>query len=170
MNKVVIVIGQSASGKTTFVKENYLVGGDPVVIEAPIKHTISDKTLLLGDYLANRRCVGTDTLSYSALPKIISLIEEKASSIELLVAEGDRINNRKFFEFIKSLNVPVDLYVFSCSLGESIKRRIETGSAGSETFVKTTISKAKNMREFGRKIGFNVIDKNTDPSVSKGWW
>jgi len=160
LNKIILIIGPSASGKSTYVINNYLKL-DAIVKEKPFKYTICNNICLLGDYLVNKRCIGTDTLSMAVLPKLIEFIKENKDKYDILIAEGDRISNRKFFEFISSLNIPVDLYVFNCSLEESIKRRQDSGSNSSETFVKTTITKTNNMKQLGKRLKFNILEKYT---------
>lgn len=158
MTKFVIVIGQSASGKTTFVKEKYLSA--LAINENPrkyIKTCYCGNTLLLGHFNLGIRCEGTDTLSYSALPALIEYLPEVVNSFDTIVAEGDRLNNKRFFIFVKSLNIPVELIYFKCSLEDSIERR---GDA-SISFVKTTITKSKNMYDFGVSLGFSGRIVNT---------
>lgn len=160
LSKIIIVIGQSASGKSTYVKNNF-IKEPPALIETPLKHTVSGTTMLLGDYLVNRRCVGTDTLSYNVLDKIIELVKDGVGKYEVIVAEGDRINNSKFFEEVSKLMIPTTLYVFSCSVEESMKRLSKEGSSIKEPFVKTTKTKSNSMKLLGKRLGFNVITINT---------
>lgn len=160
MKKVILVIGQSASGKSTFVIKKFMKDS-AILIEKPFKHTIVGMTCLLGDYLADKRCVGTDTLSMSIINDLIKFVQDNKDNFDILIAEGDRINNSKFFNFISTLNIPVTLHVFSCSLKESMERRKQTGSNSSETFVKTTITKSNNMKTIGTKLGFKIIETNT---------
>ena len=160
MLKIIIIIGQSASGKSTFVKKKFLKK-TAELIEKPFAHTIDGGICLLGNYISDRRCVGTDMLSMSVLPKLIEFIKENKKKYDVIIAEGDRINNKRFFSFIHSLDIKVQLYAFSCSLKESIKRRQESGSNPSETFVKSTITKTKNMKLFGKELGFGLIEIKT---------
>lgn len=165
MEKIIIIIGQSASGKTTYIRKNFL-NGNLEFIDQPFKITIVNKgTLLLGHHRGEKRCEGSDELSMSILPKLIEFIESNINNYSTIIMEGDRITNEKFFRFVHSLNLPVDLYVTSCSLNDSIKRRIQAGSKPSETFVKTTKTKTIRMRNLGRKLGFNIID--IDTSIEK---
>lgn len=173
MKHLTIVIGQSASGKTTFVKKMFLKDEELTLETEPIKHTTIEggdmpSICLLGDYTCGKRCLGTDTLSMSILPKLIDFIKGAKDDFGHFIVEGDRIANEKFFRFAASLSVPVTLYVFSCTLQESINRRVKTGSNPSETFVKTTITKTSRMAALGRKLGWEVIRKST--SEAKRWW
>jgi GTPase SAR1 family protein len=155
LQRIVIVIGQSASGKTTFVKENFVT--DSVTNIEPVKLLkccIVDKTILLGHYNVDKRCEGTDTLSYASLPTIKKYIPTILNKYETLVMEGDRISSKPFFKFIGGLNIPVELYLFITKKQESAKRRESSGSSRSEKFVKTTISKAMEMYLYGNMLGF----------------
>jgi len=163
--KIVIVIGQSASGKSTYVKQYYFKEGSRLEYE-PIKHTICGAICLLGDYLEDRRCVGTDTLSYSIIDTLIQFVKDSKDRFEFIVAEGDRINNKKFFDAVKEMDVPVEVYVFSCSLNESMQRLRDQESTIGETFVKTTKSKASNMKQYAKRLGFTVHEINTGKEES----
>ena len=166
MKKAIIIIGQSASGKTTYIKNTYLKDCINISFEdKPFKITKmqkdKDRYLLFGHHKGEKRCEGTDELSMSILPQLIEYITANKDNFDILIAEGDRINNEKFFNFIVSLNMPVELYVMRCSLKESLQRRVETGSNASETFVKTTRTKALRMKEVGRNLGFKVTEVKT---------
>lgn len=163
MDKLSIVIGQSASGKTTFIRETFLKDEKLSANAKPFKHAeiLRTRTCVLGDYVSDKRCLGTDALSMAVLPQLIAFIQENQDRYKHVIADGDRVTNPRFLNFAKELGVPVDLYVFSCSLSESMNRREATGSERAEKFVKTTQTKAVNMRALGKRLGFNVIDKST---------
>jgi predicted kinase len=166
MKKIVIVIGQSASGKTTFVKKNFL-GGDYKNLNPQklIKCCVSGSTILLGHYNLDKRCEGTDTLSNAALPVLIEWIPTVLDKYEVLIAEGDLITSRKFFDLMEVLKeeygVSIELYYFSTTIQNSIKRREETGSKSSKKFVKTTQSKSHKMYLYGEMLGFKCIERET---------
>jgi len=157
MKKIIIVIGQSASGKTTFVRNNFI--GKEYKNIHPTKNIygcVSGKNFLFGHYNIGKRCEGTDTMSYSALPYIINYILKIINEYSNIILEGDRINSKKFFDFIASLGTVVDVYYFKTSIENSIRRRIEAGSKASLTFIKTTITKSENMKQYAEKLGFNI--------------
>lgn len=161
MKNVIIVIGQSCSGKTTYVKNNFLnEASEFKFIDKPFKITLmkknNDQWILPGHYKGEKRCEGTDELSMGILPKLIEYIKNEKENFDILCVEGDRINNKRFFNFIKTLNVSVSLIYLKCSLEESIKRRIKNNSDPSETFVKTTITKSQNMFLYGHCLGFKT--------------
>jgi hypothetical protein len=113
---VYIVVGQSGSGKTTFVKNRWAVG-EGRIVEEPIPHTIyqDGSVALVGRYgLDGVRTEGTDTLSYSALPRILDFIDRNHRRFDI-VCEGDRINTPKFFEFLIARRIPAKLFLTQCS-------------------------------------------------------
>ncbi|MDE6940956.1 MAG: hypothetical protein K2P40_08460 [Lachnospiraceae bacterium] len=65
-----IVIGQSGSGKTTFVKTRFLTERVKI-IEDIIPYSVCENGIIaLGRYNIGKRTEGTDTLSYNAKDKI----------------------------------------------------------------------------------------------------
>ena len=162
MKKIVIVIGQSASGKTTFVKKNFL-GRDYENINPQklIKCCVSGSTILLGHYNLSKRCEGTDTLSNAALPVLMDYIPTIIDKYDILVAEGDLITSRKFLDLIEEFHIPVELYYFSTSIENSINRREATGSKSSKQFVQATRTKSHVIYLYGEMLGFKCIDKET---------
>lgn len=166
MRKIILIIGQSAVGKTTYIRNNFIYNhSDIEFIEKPFKLTnlvrAKQKYLLLGHHKGEKRCEGSDELSMAILPQLIEFVKENVNNYDVMIFDGDRINNKKFFEFVASLNISTDLYILKCSLQESIDRRVKTGSKPSKTFVKTTITKTENMKKIGEKLGFNIITINT---------
>jgi len=174
MKKIILLIGQSCAGKTTYIRNNFLKDYSSInFIDKPFKITEfiknnDEKWLLLGHHKGEKRCEGSDELSMAILPQLIEFIKENFNTYDVMIFEGDRINNEKFFKFIQSLNKPVELYILTCSLETSLKRRQETGSKPSETFVKTTITKSNNMKKLGMQLGFKVELIKTDDSKSSG--
>lgn len=154
-----IIIGQSGSGKTTFVKTNFLSGSIKIV-EDIIPYSVCDNgTIALGRYGIGKRTEGTDTLSYSAKEKIKKQLRKLRG--KNVVLEGDRINNKEIFDFIATLGVDIKLYLITCSLKTSMQRLRAAGSTISLPFVKTTRTKSKRMfLEYGQRFNGEVI--NTD--------
>lgn len=161
MYKINIIIGQSASGKTTFVKNNFCL--EPLqLVDKPFKHTISQAGVcLVGDYTSNKRCCGADLLSMTIQPQIIEFVQNNIAKYNSIVMEGDRINQIRVFNAIANLKVPTKLYYFYCTLEDSCNRRRETGSEANEIFVKITITKSQNMKLYAKKLGFDIEEINT---------
>lgn len=156
---IYIVIGQSGSGKTTFVKTKFL-NGRIKIIEDIIPYTLCENGIIaFGRYGIGKRTEGTDTLSYSAKEKIKQLLKKLKSRD--IVIEGDRINNKEIFEFVSALGVGVKLYLVTCSLKTSMKRLKAAGSTISPPFVKTTRTKSRRMfLEYRQRFDGEII--NTD--------
>lgn len=171
MTKIIVCIGQSASGKTTWIKNNFILSANKIKYsDAPLKQTIIDnKYLLLGHYKGEKRCEGTDEYSYTAMPIIMMLIGQEVGNYDNIIVEGDRITNIDFFAFLNTLEkVNTEIHYFSCSVEESIKRRIKTGSKGSETFVKSTKTKSFKMILFAKNyLGFDIIEHQTGKEIKQ---
>lgn len=154
-----IIIGQSGSGKTTFVKTNFLSGSTKIVEDIIPYSVCENGNIALGRYGIGKRTEGTDTLSYSAKEKIKKQLRKLRGNN--VVLEGDRINNREIFDFIATLGVDIKLYLITCSLKTSMRRLRAAGSTISLPFVKTTRTKSKRMfLEYGQRFNGEVI--NTD--------
>lgn len=140
---IIVVIGQSGAGKTTFVKSNFLQG-ECEIIDDIVPYTTNGKYCVIGKYFVGRRTEGTDTLSYSAQEKIRNLVQKLVKEGKDIVMEGDRINNKATLAYISMLKVPVKMYLVTCSLETSIKRLRAAGSKITEPFLKTTRTKSHN--------------------------
>ncbi len=134
---ITVIIGQAGAGKTTYVKNKYLK--NPVLIKDIIKVTKCDDNYLLGDYTINSRTLGTDTIPYNELNKIIKYIGDNPD--KNIIAEGDRINNDKFFQFLLTLQRPIKLFLFICPLKVS-KNRLKEVSCIKLPFIKATRTKS----------------------------
>lgn len=158
--KLIVVIGQSGSGKTTWVKKNFY-SPDMVLETFPIKHTKNLLTTLVGDYTLNQRTLGTDTLPYNFLPKIINFVLEQNKTDKTLIVEGDRINNKKFFDSLIDNGVIFELHYFVCPLEISEQRLRKAGSKQTLPFMKTTKTKSYNIVEYLKTKNINIVTHNT---------
>lgn len=154
-----IVIGQSGSGKTTFVRNRFLKSAVPEIYEDIIPLTKAGDYILLGKYGIGTRTEGTDTLPYNAAPKIKEQLKKlKGKNV---VLEGDRITNNGMMQFISALGEPTKMYITICGISTSMRRLRAAGSTITPTFVKTTRTKSRNVfLEWGRRFSGEVI--NTD--------
>lgn len=159
-----IVIGQSGSGKTTFVKERFLT--EPTEIyDDIVPLTRSGDFIALGKYGIDKRTEGTDTLPYNAAPKIKQQLKRLKG--QNVVLEGDRITNPGMMQHIASLGEPTKLILVKCKLATSMQRLRAAGSTITPAFVKATKSKARNVfLEYGSRFESEIID--TDGGEDRG--
>jgi len=137
-----VVIGQSGSGKTTYVRQRWLHGATEVLYSYPVPVTRCGEVYLIGIYDDQRRELGTDKLPYNALPRIISTVDMLAGSE--LVMEGDRINNRRMFDHLVMRRYPFGLILCRCPLDVSMARLGAAGSTITRRFVQATATKSRN--------------------------
>lgn len=152
-----IIIGQSGSGKTSFVKKRFLT--EPLEVYEDIVYcTRSGKTVALGKYGIGIRTEGTDTLAYNAKDKIKKQLKKlKAQGVDV-VLEGDRINNAEILNYISAIGAEAKIYLVTCSLKTSMERLRAAGSTISPTFVKTTKTKSRNtFLQFASRYNGEVI-------------
>ena len=142
--KIIVVIGASGSGKTTYI-ENEIIKNRPIsdYIIDNIPVSIVDDILLFGKYNVDKRCKGCDTLSMSIIDKLILTLEELIDDkkYNTIVIDGDRINNNKMLEFLKHYKRFVEVIYINTPLDIIFSRLPECN----KTFVKTTYTKSKNM-------------------------
>ncbi len=157
---IYVIIGQSGAGKTTFCKTRFLKAPFEPVDGYPVACTRSGDIYAIGKYGIGIRTEGTDTLSYNALPKIIQTVKDliRDGHRDILM-EGDRINNDKMFLTLATSGLPVRLFLVRCAVQTSLSRLRKGGSKITETFVKTTRTKAMNrFMKWGKTFHGEVIE------------
>ncbi len=165
MKKVTMVLGPSASGKTTFVKRKFLEGKEFVNVSKPVKHCISGSTLLIGHYNIGKSCEGADTLPFNALYKVIDFLKEAHPLFEELVVEGERLTSRPFLNFLKELGCPVEVFLLDCTPEQTAERKRARGEFWkgnnnfSMSFIKTTRTKYVALRSSDAIYGlpYNMV-------------
>jgi len=170
--KLVYLIGMPGSGKTTVMREfmNHFAGWQS---ERPIDlldTQIAGRIRVLGKYEEGEVYAGTDRLSMAVAPKAIEWIKTKPN--EFVIGEGDRLNNKGFFEAAGDDLTIVHLTV---SDDERERRYKERGSDQSESFIKTTQTKCNNILEafgdhqtlFGEEEGCVVELKHETPEDTR---
>jgi hypothetical protein len=155
-----VIIGQSGSGKTTFVRRRWIEGCELVRCEdQPVPYMLAGEVALVGLYATGKRTEGTDTLPYNAIEKIIRTVSGLATAGREVVVEGDRINNARFMEFLARSGFPVTLYMVACSLETSRTRLLMAGSRITSSFVKATRTKSlHNYMTYGARMNGQIID------------
>ena len=163
--KIVIVLGASGSGKTTYientlikdsVKEDFMMNG--------LNFCKTQNTLLFGHYNVDRRCKGCDTLSMTAINDIIKSLQKLISEnqYEQIVLDGDRINCKKMHNFLLPYKEQVEIIWVDTDF-ETINERLPNIN---KVFYQTTLTKTKNMIGLYRASQFN-IQKITTKKVSR---
>lgn len=156
---IIIVIGQSGAGKTTFVKNRFLPEPYSTEQRSVDVTKASNGLYAIGKYGIGKRTEGTDTLPYNAQERILETVKELAEEGYDVIMEGDRINNKQVLTRILSLGHPVKLYLVTCSLGTSMKRLRAAGSNITAPFVKATKTKSRHIyMEFAGQCDGEIID------------
>jgi len=144
--KLIYLIGMPGTGKSTVMKSfmsNYK-WTQQKAYELLDTH-ISDGIRVLGKYEEGETFSGTDRLSMAVAPKAIEWISKTPD--EVIIGEGDRLNNKAFFEKAKELG---ELHIIKLTVSdEERKRRYEErGSSQSDKFIQTVATKCKNISEY----------------------
>lgn len=154
-----IVIGGSGVGKTTYVKNRFLQGEYIATTDiVPVTLIKGTHTALIGKYGVGIRTEGTDTLSYTILPRIKREIEKLCRDGWNVVVEGDRINNTKFFDWILMKGLACELVLIVVPLDTAMLRLRIAGSHITKTFALGTATKSRHMfLLFGSRMNGKVI-------------
>ena len=150
MTKLIYLIGLPGTGKSTIMKQ-FMANRDwkqERVIDLLDTH-VSGRIRVLGKYEEGETFSGTDRLSMAVAPKAIEWMNTAPN--EVIIGEGDRLNNKAFFEAAKSVG---DLTIIHLTVSDEERQRRydERGSDQSEKFISTVRTKVKNIvEEFGDK-------------------
>ena len=144
--KLVYLIGVPGTGKSTIMKEfmKRVYDGEWKT-ERPVDlldSHVSGNVRVLGKYEEGEVFSGTDRLSMAVAPKAVEFAQSNPP--ELVVGEGDRLNNAAFFEAAGDGLTIIHLTV---SDEERERRYKERGSEQSEKFIQTTRTKCANIIE-----------------------
>lgn len=168
--KVIYLIGMPGTGKSTVMKEFMATQSGDWKMDRPIDLLdthINGNIRVLGKYEEGETFSGTDRLSMAVAPKAIEWISTQPD--ELIVGEGDRLNNAGFFEACGDNLTIIHLTV---SDEERERRYKERGSDQSEKFIQTTRTKCANIIErfgdqqtlFGEEKGCVVEMRHETPA------
>ena len=156
--KLVYLIGIPGTGKSTVMKEfmRHFDWKQERVTDLLDTH-ICGSVRVLGKYEEGETFSGTDRLSMAVAPKAIEWAETRPD--EIVFGEGDRLNNKGFFEACKP-----ELHILHLTVSdeEREKRYKKRGSEQPEKFIQTCRTKCKNIVEsfgdqqtlFGTEKGF----------------
>ena len=145
MIKVIALVGIPGVGKTFLFRE--LMGGLEWKVFRYNKlrfHKMKNKDVfILGLYPSNKTFAGTDMLSMNILSDVFSWFKVIESGIVLF--EGDRLNNRKMYDFLSRERVGleiIELLVSDRTLELNRKDRVQ-----SQSFQKRIFTKINNIKE-----------------------
>lgn len=142
--KLVYIIGIPGTGKTTIMKELMKrIHDGEWKKERPVDLLDTEcygNYRVLGKYDEERTFSGTDALSMAVSPKAVEWIKTKPD--EIIFGEGDRLNNKSFFEAAGD-----DLTIIHLTVSDSERERryIERGSDQSDKFIQTVRTKCANI-------------------------
>ena len=152
MSSLIYLIGYPGSGKTTVMAK--VLGairwnGEPIrmverVEQQPFAHTIYPDGII---ELGRQREVygGTDTLSLGVQPKVLDWMAK--SDAPLIVGEGDRLANSKFFAAVEALGRDVQIVYLKCPELVARHRAWDRGSRFNESWFKGRITKVNRLFE-----------------------
>jgi shikimate kinase len=147
--KVVYLIGLPGSGKSTVMKE-FMSRFEGWTSDRPVNLLdthISGNIRVLGKYEEGETFSGTDRLSMAVCPEAVKFVSGKPN--EVIVGEGDRLNNKTFFS---SCGDDLTILHLTVSDAERERRYTERGSSQPERFISTVRTKVQNIvSEFGPK-------------------
>jgi gluconate kinase len=147
--KLIYLIGLPGCGKSTVMKKLMEVMGE-FTPDRPIDLLDSHfggNVRILGKYAEGETFSGTDRLSMAVAPKAVEYFSTQPN--EIVIGEGDRLNNRKFFDTFEDKTI-IHLTV---SDKERQRRYEERGSDQSDKFIQTVATKCKNiLEEYGDKM------------------
>lgn len=159
--KMTYLIGMPGCGKSTIMKEfmsRFEGWKQERVIDLLDTHVV-DNVRVLGKYEEGQVFSGTDRLSMAVSPKAIEWVE--TSPPEFVFGEGDRLNNKAFFE---SCGEQLTIIHLTVSDAERERRYRERGSEQSDKFISTCKTKVKNIVE---SFGETQTLFGTEPSKVK---
>lgn len=154
---IYVIIGQAGSGKTTFAKRHFLQG-ELQIVKDILPYTTNGKICGIGKYGIGKRCEGTDTCSMSSQIDIIEQVKKLTKEGKSVLVEGERILNKKFFEYLVLNKNHVMLIYLYCSVETSMRRLCnDEDSDISLHFLKSTITKSRNKFKEYRKFFITKI-------------
>ena len=141
---LVYVIGYPGSGKTTAMRaaigmENRLGAG---VQKQPFAHTVYPSGLVELGY-DRETYGGTDSLALNVQPAVVKWLEDVA--VPVIVGEGDRLANRKFFDAVVNLGRHLAIVHIKCDQATAKQRAWERGSRFNAAWLKGRISKVDSL-------------------------
>lgn len=159
-NKVIIVIGASCSGKSSFTYNTYVKGKDYKTIRDLMPITETDDYYLIGKFDADKRRKGSDTINRHDIPLMIEQIERLIKTGKSVVVEGVRICSYKRMDYLAD-NFNCQLYYMKSSFDTSLSRNLKLGFTSSETSLKRDVTLSENFfRRYADRMNGLFLDTN----------
>ena len=167
--RIFYIIGVPGTGKSTIMKElmsRFDGWKQERVVELLDTH-VTGNLRILGKYEDDGETfVGTDRLSMAVPPRAVDWVVTRPK--EFIVGEGDRLNNKTFFQ---ACAPHLTIVHITSTDSERERRYKERGSDQSEKFIKTVKTKCENIVEyfgdkqtlFGEEKGCVVEFKHETP-------
>lgn len=141
MPRLLYLIGEPGVGKSTVMKEAL---PEPLgVAPSPVWHTVYPGGIQLGR--PREQFGGTDALAFNAKPIVLEWLRHWSGGG--VVAEGDRLGNRKFFTALRDCGWSVD--VWRCTAPEDVveERRRKRRHILSPTWVRSRRSHVERVAQ-----------------------
>jgi hypothetical protein len=153
--KIVAMIGEPASGKTTIVREMMRRLSPGMPFKSGLVHGtkhMDEKIIVLGFYNDGDTFCGTDKFSMAAQPQVQLYIDQLIfNSREWnIFFEGDRLGNLSFLSWCAE-RLDIKVFVLECTEETKAARHKARNDTQTETFLK------------GRKTKISNIKKNLNP-------
>lgn len=152
---IYVIIGASCSGKTSFIKNTWLVNDKPIEQKDLIHYTITSNAILLGRYIENERICGCDRISRKNIKDIVEqvrrLVDEYGNEKDI-VLDGDRITLSSIMDGLLSIGNNITMLLITCSQTTSINRNLANGFTNTR-FHKAVCTKAMNLfKKYSDKV------------------
>jgi len=148
--KIVYVIGEPGSGKTTLMKRVMEYSGVTKDIHVNEKfplvpfHTNGQNLIVLGKYAEGDVFGGTDKTSMAIQPQAIDMLKAMKNVPINITAEGDRLTTASFIEHIVE-EYDATIYYLRTTPDVRQVRYKERGSNQNETWLNGRITKIQNI-------------------------
>jgi ribose 1,5-bisphosphokinase PhnN len=146
--RLVYVIGEPGAGKTTLMDE-VLAGWTRIPQAAPIPHELLTnwQGQLMGAHLGRHRPPfgGTDALSMSIQPQALAWIA--GTTYPLVLAEGDRLANARFFDTVRLVGVELTVVLLDTPPAVAAQRRAARPGSQQASWVQGRITKTARLAD-----------------------
>lgn len=146
--RVMYIIGEPGAGKSTLMRAIF-EGVPSVQVAARVPHIAYHRTghasaAQLGKERENG-FGGTDAMAMSIQPKVLAWLASEP--YPLIVAEGDRLGNDKFFREVRDQGHKLDVVLLGVPPEYAAERRARRGSTQDDTWLKGRQTKVTNLAQ-----------------------